>query len=301
MNDDNMRFGYFLNELTGEIVEIYEGDSVRIIKSKQKKIIENKKYIKTLNDNMKLYNDFYGGFVFSMFKYHSLILDNFKDINESDITRLFYIATFVDYDGYLIFDENKVTKNNLKIKIKLTKSYFYQFFIKMSKNELLVEDDFGYIKVNKKYFYKGEIDKKIFKSYNYTRIYINTIRYLYENTNDNNCKYLGYLFKMIPYIHKETNILCWNPDCEYKDIDVILTGELPKLLNSHTNTIKKLINGLLKIKLKNNRTAISFIKNNVDDKNLPIIINKEIFYAGKFDLPEGQKYIDKWFEVKEMD
>ena len=298
MNDD-MRFGYFLNELTGEIVEVYEGDSVRIIKDKHKNIIENKKYIKKLDDNMKLYNDFYGGFVFSIFKYHNLILDNFKDINESDITRLFYIATFVDYNGYLIFDGNKVVKNDLKLKIKLTKSYFYQFFMKMIKSGLLLEDDDNFIKVNRKYFYKGEIDKKLFKSYSFTRVYINTIRYLYENINSNDCKYLGYLFKMIPYIHYETNILCWNPDCNYKDIDVILTGDLPELLNSHNNTVKNMINGLLKIKLKNKKTAITFIKNNVNDNKLPIIINKEIFYAGKFDLPNGQKYIDKWFEVKE--
>lgn len=294
-----MRFGYFLNELTGEIVEVYEGDSVRIIKDKHKNIIENKKYIKKLDDNMKLYNDFYGGFVFSIFKYHNLILDNFKDINESDITRLFYIATFVDYNGYLIFDGNKVVKNDLKLKIKLTKSYFYQFFMKMIKSGLLLEDDDNFIKVNRKYFYKGEIDKKLFKSYSFTRVYINTIRYLYENINSNDCKYLGYLFKMIPYIHYETNILCWNPDCNYKDIDVILTGDLPELLNSHNNTVKNMINGLLKIKLKNKKTAITFIKNNVNDNKLPIIINKEIFYAGKFDLPNGQKYIDKWFEVKE--
>jgi len=298
MNDD-MRFGYFLNELTGEIVEVYEGDSVRIIKDKHKNIIENKKYIKKLDDNMKLYNDFYGGFVFSIFKYHNLILDNFKDINESDITRLFYIATFVDYNGYLIFDGNKVVKNDLKLKIKLTKSYFYQFFMKMIKSGLLLEDDDNFIKVNRKYFYKGEIDKKLFKSYSFTRVYINTIRYLYENINSNDCKYLGYLFKMIPYIYYETNILCWNPDCNYKDIDVILTGDLPELLNSHNNTVKNMINGLLKIKLKNKKTAITFIKNNVNDNKLPIIINKEIFYAGKFDLPNGQKYIDKWFEVKE--
>ncbi len=280
---------------TGEIISLYEGDQFRIIRSEQKEAIRLSKENKKLNKEIKDWNNSLGGFIFVLFKYGYKLLDDYPELISEDITKLFYLATYVNYDGYIVFNDDYVMKNMLKVMLKLSRKSFEIFFNKMIKYEILICDNDKHIKINKNHFYKGEIDKDIQQYYNYSRIYINTIRYLFEHVSVRKHKQLGVYFKIIPYIHRQQNSLCWNPDSDQKDIQLMHVKELKELLGYHRNGVRKFINELLETTLESGESILGFIRTKPKEENSYIIVNPKVFYGGNFKLEGGKESITKWF------
>jgi len=271
---------------TGEIIKLYEGD--RIIRKSQTEVIHKKK----LNDEVKVFNESLGGFVFVLYRYCDTL---FKNLKEEDVSRLFYIATFVNYEGFIIYEKKKVTKQILGNMLNFSPKNFNIFFDDMKRQNILLEENVNnksYIKMNMNYFHKGKIVKEISNN-NYGRIYIETIRYLYNNIQPRKRKYLGYLYKIIPYIHREKNILCFNTDAkDGEGLNIIRAADLKEFLGLHRNTIRTFINELVEIRLQDNSNIIVFIKNSKDDNKLPIMINPKIFYGGNLKSVDGKNILE---------
>ena len=176
----------------------------------------------------------------------------------------------------------------------LTREHFSRFLNTMIKLGIIFKRGNIY-QINKQYFIKGVIDRYT-KQYNdFTRIYINSVRYLYENIPVKKHKQLGAYFKIIPYIHRQQNTLCWNPDSNVADIKLMSLKELASILGYHENSINRLINTLMDTKLDNGESIVAFISNTKNKSKSYIILNPRIFYGGNFDLPDGIKGIIKWF------
>jgi hypothetical protein len=296
MEEEKQIVRELIDKETGKIIEIYKGDSFRITRDSQKEAITKSKHTKEINEEIKDWNNELGGFVFVLFKYSDTILKQHPEITSEDITKLFYLSTYVDYNGYLIYDSSYMTKENMKLLLKLSRNIFNLFFSKMIKCEIFIKED-RYIKINKDYFTKGEIDTEIKQNYDYTRLYIKSIRYLFENVQPRKQKLLGNYFKLIPYIHRQRNILCWNPDSKKEDIILLRSKELQEILQVHRHTITAFINELVSVKLKNGESIVAFIKNDPDNSKLPVYVNPRVFYGGNFDLKNGKQDILENFQL----
>lgn len=279
---------------TGEIIQIFEGDKFKITRSNQVEAIGKSKNTNKLNKEIKEWNNELGGFVFVLFKYSNNILRQHTEITPEDITKLFYLATYVDYEGYLIYGDTYMVKNNMKLILQLSRNPFELFFNKMKRLNIFIIDDKN-IKINKDYFTKGEIDKEIKQYYDYTRVYIKTIRYLFEHIPQRKHKQLGNYFKLIPYIHRQQNVLSWNPESTRDEIQLMQLKDLKDILGYHKNSVKGFINELLSTKLENGESILGFFVSDVDFWKSVVIVNPKVFYGGNFDLEEGRNAVIKWF------
>lgn len=281
---------------TGEYIDLYEGD--KIVRSNQQEAIKKTIQTKKLNEEIKDWNEELGGFVFVLFKYCDKLLNSHTDITPEDITKLFYLATYVDYKGNLIFDDKSMTRQNLQEVLKINRSNFDLFFNKMKKNNIFIQPDKNTIKINKEYFTKGEIEKEIQQYYDYTRVYIKSIRYLFENVPQRKHKQLGTYFKLIPYIHRQQNVLCWNPSDNINDIQLMTLSDLKDILGYNRKSVKPFIDSLLETRLDNGEAIVGFFVTNSDFWKSTVVVNPKVFYGGNFNIDGGISAFSQYFKVK---
>lgn len=234
--------------------------------------------------DIQKWNDKNGGFIFLMFLYGQGLFERLDEMLQEDIFKLIYVSTFLEYDSTL-----KINREKMKDLLGLSRNAFDIFFNKMKKIELF-KDEEKTITINNQYISKGVLQKYI-KQYNdFTRVYINTIRYLYENVPIRKHRQIGSFLKLIPYAHRETNILCWNPISNIEEIKFITLKDFVDILGYSRSNIPKFCNTLRDVKLENGEYIISFIESK-------IIINPRVTYGGNFDIEGGKDTILKWFQV----
>jgi len=280
---------------TGEVIPIFEGGRFNIINPDQQKIINKSKKEKNRNKEIIKWNKQFGGFIFILFKYCSTINEKHPEMTQEDITKLFYLATFVDFDGNLIYENSFMTRKDMCNLLCIHITNFDKFFNKMKKFGIFMIDSNKNIQINKEYFTKGKIEEDLYKIYNYSRLYIDSIQYLFENVPQRSHKYLGNYFKMIPYIHRQWNFLCWDPEASEQNIKLMYIKDLKDILNYSKNSINKLIDELVAIKLKNGDSIVSFWRKDRDIGKSYIIINPMVFYGGNFNIKGGKNSIIEWF------
>lgn len=271
------------NHKTGQKVDYTYDDKVKIStkesREKSKKHLQKDK-IRYLT---KLQNDELGGFIFVIFEYCKGLTIN-EELTQSDLSRLFMLATFTGYDGVLMFDNaTAINKTNMNKIINISESKFLEFYYKLKKLDILIEESKTILKLNKNYFFKGEIKKH--KDYiqknDYTRIYIKVIRDLYNKISARSHKQLGILFMLIPYINREWNILCENPNEPNINLITPLTlGKMMELLNYDIKNSTRIKNELLRIKTKDMQNIIAFVQTDTDFRENKILINPNVIYGG---------------------
>jgi len=237
--------------------------------------------IESNKTDIQKWNDENGGFIFSLFRYNNCLFNGIPDLIQEDIFKIFYISIYLNYDNYLSI--NKKDMNNL---LEMSRERFGQFFNKVVNLNILIKDG-KLLKLNNLYLSKGALDKKI-KQYNdFTRVYINSIKSLYENNNIRKHSQIGALFKLIPYIHRESNILCFNQTDDILEINKIITKDILSILDYHrSNSIKRTFSDIVFI---NNEPIIKF-------SDIGIIINPRVFYGGNFNILGEISGILKWFK-----
>lgn len=208
----------------------------KTITKSQKKYLISKTKLNEFNKNN-------GGFIFMYVKKNE-VLFNKLNLKPANITRLIYLATYIDYntnqENLLVLNENgkktkPITRDEMMKLLKLKRSGFEDFLKDLKNNNLIYEvDDKFYI--TNEYFSKGKcpFDKK-----QYVRLYITPIRDLYNNCKPTQHKVLSYAFRLLPKLNYHTNIICQNPldknaqGMSLKEIGVFLgiydTGNQSKL------------------------------------------------------------------------
>lgn len=194
--------------------ELSEDEDISIQKKKKTLTAQQQKILNQKNELKKYCNE-RGGFI-QMLCIRNNLLFNELEIEKQNISRIIYLATFIDYNtnqenllikhgqNYKIEPMNKIDIQN---KLKLKGDPFRAFMQDVKKNELLFEVD-GKFYLSNKYFTKG---KSNFRTKEYTRIFIKPVQYLYEHTTPRQHGALSYVYQLIPYMNYETNIICSNP------------------------------------------------------------------------------------------
>ena len=258
----------FMDIDTGELIEI-ESYSTKKQKdgfSKYKKMTEqNKEFVKE-----------YGNF---LFKVKGKQVDKTEDkITNSDIAKLIYVATYLDYDNNLKLDSGKyMDKSDLKEVVNVNKNIFYKWFNNMEKYKLITILENGNIQLNTKYCLKGELSK----NKDYSRVFINAIRHIYECNSNKDVSSLGIIFKILPYASKENNMLCYNPNCLIEeDIKLITVGDIAKETEEYKDNAKKLLMAITKYRMDNGEPILIFLNDLVEYSNATIMINPRLTYSG---------------------
>lgn len=279
----------------------------------RRNITENQlKYLERKRNKSEL-DKVLGGYIHMSYVKNELLFnkiplgDNkFGKIKTANISRLIYLSTYLDYnsnkEGMLVrygqFREIVPLKRQDIFKmLKLGESAFNDFLSDVKNNNILYVCDGKYY-LNTSYFNKGNCN---FDNNEYTRIYINTTRNLYENSSARSHKQLSYVFQLIPKLHKETNIILYDPSVinisNENKMSLIDICEFLGVSHNKGNG-KKMLNGLLKFKVKIDNTYRYLFKYITvaghECKRDYFVVNPNVIWSGN-EMGDSKIMIEKLF------
>ena len=225
-------------ELLDEIVK--EAYKQGVQDAQEKKDRQKEGYKKRIGQEelKKHFKHNYGSFYFDFYIRIEELL------NDSLLSRTLYLCSYLDFD------------NNLVIK----------------KGILIMNQD-GNFSINKKYFRKGDIMRE--ESVETVRVFDNAIRELYERCTPREHKKLALLYKLIPYINNNWNIVCKNIHEENRDlIEPYELKEIAKILG--VTNITRFRNDLLKLTVDGQPVVMIQLVLNKSR----ILINPKVYYKG---------------------
>lgn len=218
---------------------------------------------------------FNSDFTWIVFEYGKELLPNIKD---QSLVRLIYLSTICDYDGIL------PPKSVIKKKLKLSDKYWSYFFKEMRSNNLILEDEeTGALCLNKDFFIKGSL-KEMSDKRDCTRLFCNFIQDVYDTCdNIKSINQISYLYKLIPFVNRRTNIVCYNPkEQDPEKVYPITLGEFCDMIGYSRKNARRLVSDLLSLKC-NGQNLIGFFVTNLNQTSWKIIVNPHIYYGGQND------------------
>lgn len=201
-------------------------------------------YIANKSRNSKF--EQYGTFVWFVYNPLDKI---FPELNNAEIARLIFLATYVDYETNYLCSSKENYLNTEKISKLLHICYkkTQLFLSKLIKLEILEKDKRKY-KMNPKIFYKGQIKNNCGADKETIRIYIKFIRTLFNTCTPRQHIKLAYFYKLILYINRKYNVVCSNIfKTDAKEIDILTLKEICDILDYNNGNIYRLLADLSKI------------------------------------------------------
>ena len=273
----------WVNQGTGEVIDNVVEESIKTIDQKineQEAQIRKAKaydyYKKNILPLPSTLQEEYGNYIHT--RYQALL----EKLNYDTATafRFIYLCTFMEYDtGYIIWKNNKVKNKDLIEIFDVTKNTISIIKKKLFENQLIFNDDNGYIYINILYCYRGDIIKDNNYKQQCTRIFNNSIQNLYEKSNDSReHKLIGKFILLLPYINIWHNIICLNPKEKRMERLILPNSEqLDNILHAGDRNGIKRLNELFDITVGGEKTILMI----TDKKSLKMYaVNPRIYYGG---------------------
>lgn len=187
MNDEKHRI---INE-NGEIIHSYNNGEWYLRNRKQDEAYRKKQDGRNTN------------FTFTKM---DAIKEVIKVLNDAELGYLLLLQCFIDFDNRLVNSnrhKTPMTKKDVQETLGLGRTKFTSFWKTLLTLEI-VEEKEGELFMDTKYHFKGTLssDDKVIRSFT------TKVKELYTTTS---AKDLGFIYKLLPYVHYETNTLCNNP------------------------------------------------------------------------------------------
>ena len=268
--------GTYINASTGEIF-----DNATLITKEQKET--RKQYVEN-NEQVECFKYLTRKEQFVMYLFN--IHKSMTDLSPQTAIRLVYLSTFLEYDGKFLKSNGKyITREKMQNLMVLKPTTFKKFLAEVVSAGYLIKEKKFY-KLNTDHFYRGELSiDSSDKKQRYVRVYINNLRKLYLSVPQNKHVYLGYIFQLIPYINREWNVICYNP--EETDEDAIIpmsVGDFCELVGYDRTNAARFMREYRDIKFDWNGYSQSFLGyfyNYEGDKaDMRFFANPNIFFAG---------------------
>nr|WP_312985311.1 nucleotide excision repair endonuclease [Clostridioides sp.] len=237
-----------------------------------------------LKDRIKLrdYNNSRGGYVYLKYQKNCNLFDGLIE-NISNITRIIYLSTYLDYHSNLLVKYGHCKKiepmerRDIREILGLSDRIFYTFMKEMKEANIIFCKNKNYY-LNERYFVKGDTEKGSI----YIRLYKNAIKNLYKENVVRSHKILSYVFAMIPFLHYQTNKVCKNINStNYSDIESLSFKELSYFLvsdNDIKTNLSRFKKNLLSLQFKINGRLENVL--HYDEKEKTISVNPRIFWRG---------------------
>ncbi|MDB8541778.1 hypothetical protein PNU79_07205 [Turicibacter sanguinis] len=232
--------------VTGEVLEqrkLKRNEQLKVVKNvtqEQREYCKNKRDMEALTRSLD-------GFVWVFYANNELLI-NSDVVSKANVSRLMMLATYMNYDNYLVLDEPSsekvvrfkgaveyMSKKDIQRVLNLKDGTFKQFFNEVTEEEILIEVEGGYW-LSTNYFYKGEINsiRHQVKGH-YIRMFVDTVRQIYNGMKTSKHNLLSYVFQLIPCIHHSTNFLCKDVASSRNSIDYMNIEDICKFLGLSTD------------------------------------------------------------------
>lgn len=218
-----------------------------------------------------------------------------KTLDRKYLFRFMYLCTYMNYNTYIEFGKRKgkgklSTKRDLKEILGLKDQQFYNTINYFFQEEMINEDEDGYINVNPMLCNKGKM-KKGASRYGAVRMFNKAIQELYRNSNTREHEKIGLLLKLLPYINYQWNIVCSNQnERDIRLIKLLKQKEICEVLDID----KKTFSAMIKITILDGQEG-AMIKVSNAFVNNAYVINPRCMYMAK-----DKEIIDnllQWFSL----
>lgn len=224
-----------------------------------------------------------GGYVWGLFKSCATMEMYWADagLTQSDFARLMFIGTYTDYEGVLRHPNGRrITKDSMRELVGIHRTKFDEFYGKLTAASIIKEAEDGAIQMSPDVFARGEIP--VGEYVDRIRIYRNTVRELYgKYGTGRSVRQLGIIYSVIPFMHRNLNIICFNP--LEKNDDLIRPITLDKLaLMIGYQDAGKFKKALRAINI-GNQPVFAFVEDVEDSRKRRILVNPRVVFAGDFE------------------
>ena len=221
--------------------------------------------------------------------YYFLAADTrYRDLSPETVVRLVYLGTFQKFGkGILMLTERTPMKlQDLRDVLNISPASVTKFKEETIKagRYLGVNAD-GSLTLSPDFFHRGKIGKGWYHR-EYQTVFHDSVRSLYNRTSPRNHGRLGLIFQMLPFINREHNILCHNP--EETDINKIIPLTIDEFcgeIGYNPNQRSRLMREYSRITFDVNGTQERFCSFCFDGAHrgaIRIIINPRILYKGSY-------------------
>lgn len=225
-----------------------------------------------------------GGFFFAFFRQARTIVERFPTLTQADTARLLFIGTFVAWQtGRLQFSNNgnPITKKKLQELCGMSRPRFSEFFKRLESEGILSEDAATKdLFINPTVIYRGDMKQvsKDVADLEYTHVFRDTVRRLYEEFDGKRLKQLGLIYSVLPFINAKTNIVVMNPEekeserlrpMNVRTLAMILEYEDPQKLKTALNAVA--IDG---------KPVFLFADDPYDRREKRIVVNPRVVFRG---------------------
>lgn len=150
---------------------------------------------------------------------------SFGDLAPATATRLIFLATYCGYSDQgnklMRTTKTQMHKEDLANVLKVSRTTAERFLDEVSPR-YVIESKEGLLSLNEDIFVKGALDRQS----SHYRVYAHWVRTLYNATEKSKHKLLGHLFRMLPHINIEYNVLCHNPlERDFDLVDILTLDE----------------------------------------------------------------------------
>lgn len=241
-----------------------------------------------------------------------------EQLEPANVARLMFLATYLDYmqdehgGNILTLDGSPMNKREITFLLHLSYYKGRKFFDEMTANGILYqpsesEDTWS---LNSEIFMRGSLTDQIKKdlseqSKTIIRLYIDGIRKIYSKVNEKRHAYLGYIFKLIPYINRRYNIICKNPfETDLDSIIPMRLSECCEIIGFDQHHYDRVFNALFSIVVTidgKDQVIMNCVSNASDSMHkgdYRIFINPNVYYAGNYKDWCRVEVLGKFSEVR---
>lgn len=226
----------------------------------------------------------HGGFTF---------VNTLCDLTVNDpatVGRLAYLSTYLDFNNQalLIGQNYPMRKSDLSHILQITKPTAAKFYGDAVASGLMIDHGAEGLYLDK-VFFRGSTNK----SDTQTRLYIGTVRNLYNRLKASQHHRFGYVVQLIPFINREWNILCHNPcEVESQSINPMSIKQLCQKLHlnaEHSTRLSKAITTPVFSFDGQEQQLCAIVPTNTNyGKQSTVYVNPHLIYGGSdFSKVEG--------------
>lgn len=210
--------------------------------------------------------------------------ERFERIAPETVTRLIYLNTFLWWnDNRLMLSQRTQMQRKDLARVLMVSNATVSRFWKEVSPQYIIEAEDGLVFTNEYIFKRGRLKQKNEYS-QYQKIYIDGVRKLYETTDKRNHRQLGYLFKLLPFINVEFNLLCFNPlETELEKVELLSVSEFCMLIGFDVKHFNKLFSIYRDVCFNVNGRQERFCAityDGINKSDAKICINPHILYSG---------------------
>ena len=215
-------------------------------------------------------------------KYFFAVCDDFTGLSDATVARLVYLATFLPIDSGKLYktERTPLRAEDLPHLMGLSQKSVGRF-LEEAKAHIVVEEDGG-VFLSSPVFIRGNLPKEQYTAMQ--RLYRDSIRSLYRTTPLNKHHLLGLIYRLLPYINQEFNVLCHNPEeTQIDNIELLSLREFCDLIGKNYAKMYRLRAELKKLVFDVDGKKVlfcNFVSAGADVASTRIFINPRILYNG---------------------